>query len=202
MREKRSALVIKKEHIRITPASAGKTLEKEEKNQRVREKPKVTSSTFLKQQDYPRVCGKNMSEVSKELPPAGSPPRVREKRFLSKPATCTSGITPACAGKTYERLQSPQSDQDHPRVCGKNALPVGQLVSSEGSPPRVREKLNINRLDFQETRITPASAGKTPTSASGISSTKDHPRECGKNHVFLIAVLQISGSPPRVREKL
>ena len=141
MREKRSALVIKKEHIRITPASAGKTLEKEEKNQRVREKPKVTSSTFLKQQDYPRVCGKNMSEVSKELPPAGSPPRVREK-----------------------------------------------LTSDYKALSRIR--------------ITPASAGKTPTSASGISSTKDHPRECGKNHVFLIAVLQISGSPPRVREKL
>ncbi|EHI77355.1 hypothetical protein HMPREF9184_00525 [Streptococcus sp. oral taxon 058 str. F0407] len=35
-----------------------------------------------------------------------------------------------------------------------------------------------------------------------IAETKDHPRECGKNLIIPFSIMAISGSPPRVREKL
>ena len=52
----------------------------------------------------------------------GSPPRVREKRLGKEIGKVPERITPACAGKTHSLLPHTISDQDHPRVCGKNSL--------------------------------------------------------------------------------
>ena len=112
---------------RITPACAGKT--------RVREQ----AARVL--QDHPRVCGKNFFDHSIEQPAPGSPPRVREKHGFGGGLIRGSGITPACAGKTSRILQQQSFDQDHPRVCGKNAIVAPFFACAPGSPPRVREKL-------------------------------------------------------------
>ena len=106
---------------------------------------------------------------------------MREKRFLSKPATCTSGITPVCAGKTSVSC-----------LAG---------TVTPGSPPRVREKLGCDLLHGIDRRITPACAGKTFTSLVEEKLHRDHPRVCGKNDFALLFSYSFSGSPPRVREK-
>ena len=106
---------------------------------------------------------------------------MREKRFLSKQATCTSGITPACAGKTSVSC-----------LAG---------TVTPGSPPRVREKPTIILTDDQPLRITPASAGKTEGSSSLWMCPQDYPRICGKNSNGDIISSAYPGSPPSVREK-
>ena len=70
--------------------------------------------------DHPRMCGENGSYLTDELNEVGSPPHVRGKRtrWRSKQRDC--GITPACAGKTFEFGHLFQLIQDHPRMCGEN----------------------------------------------------------------------------------
>ena len=51
------------------------------------------------------------------------------------------GITPAYAGKTYQASTNEVVAQDHPRVCGKDIIPVISV--------------------FRWFGITPAYAGKT-----------------------------------------
>ena len=71
---------------RITPACAGKT-----------ENMRTCVRLF---EDHPRVCGENLSNVSKRLVSKGSPPRVRGKQFIGTLGIAPTRITPACAGKT------------------------------------------------------------------------------------------------------
>ena len=49
----------------------------------------------------------------------GSPPRVRGKGFVVAVFRMRKGITPACAGKSEERLINNIALRDHPRVCGE-----------------------------------------------------------------------------------
>ena len=51
-------------------------------------------------------------------------------------------------------------------------------------------------------RITPACAGKTSSSASSPRCNADHPRVCGENVDLVLFLLYTGGSPPRVRGKL
>ena len=52
-------------------------------------------------------------------------------------------------------------EQDHPRVCGKNHFLSLFFYFTEGSPPRVREKLESIGKAAGSIGITPACAGKT-----------------------------------------
>ena len=70
----------------ITPACAGKTF--------------VSFCPATVPRDHPRVCGKDGYYEDKKRAYEGSPPRVRERRAVSANCDLTSGITPACAGKT------------------------------------------------------------------------------------------------------
>ena len=51
--------------------------------------------------------------------------------------------------------------RDHPRVCGKDDNMKEQLLGETGSPPRMRERLNLYTTDWGDEGITPAYAGKT-----------------------------------------
>ena len=114
----------------------------------------------------------------------------------------TSGITPACAGKTLLIKARTMAFWDHPRVCGKNSGTILFISSNQGSPPRVREKLQQFGLHIPSNRITPACAGKTFSAAIKPICPKDHPRVCGKNMADGTVTIKALGSPPRVREKL
>ena len=133
----------------ITPASAGKT--------------QFHSCYRTRIRDHPRECGKNYKSTCPYCKVGGSPPRVREKRTRLTGKDSYTGITPASAGKTNFKEYLRTYSRDHPRECGKNFEIIQSTSLYPGSPPRVREKLNNFIRRLFSCRITPASAGKTPT---------------------------------------
>ena len=91
------------------------------------------------------------------------------------------GITPADAGKTSLKYCRWKEEQDHPRGCGENAGASRTVGYPTGSPPRMRGKRATDELTQDETRITPADAGKTRLELHENKLDKDHPRGCGEN---------------------
>ena len=75
----------------ITPACAGK-------------RPSRVCGE-MRSRDHPRVCGEKILAFRLSLTSGGSPPRVRGKAVSSSIALPSSGITPACAGKSQNLLQ-------------------------------------------------------------------------------------------------
>ena len=66
---------------------------------------------------------------------------MRGKDFEDMIPAIAGGITPACAGKSYQHLGLCQRGEDHPRVCGEKVIqPLSHALTS-GSPPRVRGKV-------------------------------------------------------------
>ena len=133
--------------LRITPACAGKT------------------AACLRPQrpdgDHPRMCGKDDDyRVLRQLR-QGSPPHVRERLYAGYYALRDYRITPACAGKTDHGNHGPEQPEDHPRMCGKDTDAKAIDGSGEGSPPHVRERLDLRFWAVVEYGITPACAGKT-----------------------------------------
>ena len=106
VREKLRGQATNKNVAGITPACAGKT-----------SSVKLSLNII---RDHPRVCGKNSIFFCAIKYDSGSPPRVREKRYLRSEKCPWCGITPACAGKTALESSSIGGGGDHPRVCGKN----------------------------------------------------------------------------------
>ena len=54
-------------------------------------------------------------------------------------------ITPAHAGKTQTRACALSRVQDHPRACGENCHIAQSQAYTQGSPPRMRGKLEQER---------------------------------------------------------
>ena len=71
---------------RITPAYAGKSTR--------------LSLFAIFSGDHPRVCGEKNADLLRSRILRGSPPRVRGKVVVQQGNPSTSGITPACAGKS------------------------------------------------------------------------------------------------------
>ena len=111
------------------------------------------------------------------------------------------GITPACAGKTFQEISDFLPSEDHPRVCGENEFAGYFVKGARGSPPRVRGKPAKILAGIPLVGITPACAGKTTCVGHLPPAPRDHPRVCGENW-FLLKICGLSGgSPPRVRGK-
>ncbi len=72
--------------IGITPADAGKTV--------------LYNCEYGGSRDHPRGCGENPKRVSLRRVLAGSPPRMRGKRYPIYDESYRNRITPADAGKT------------------------------------------------------------------------------------------------------
>ena len=111
--------------------------------------------------DHPRVCGEKPRRLLLRCSLVGSPPRVRGKARAHKQTRTIRRITPACAGKRYCYGLSKVVDRDHPRVCGEKLKSFANAVELEGSPPRVRGKVNNGTSRNYGCRITPACAGKS-----------------------------------------
>ena len=75
----------------ITPAHAGKTIDKD--------------GVIVIGQDHPRACGENLVKQKTVLPRQGSPPRMRGKQPPSGKSIDKHRITPAHAGKTLYCLR-------------------------------------------------------------------------------------------------
>ena len=173
--------------LRITPACAGKT--------------EQSSSRAPREKDHPRVCGENEPCCCLPKAQSGSPPRVRGKPSPSHSDTISARITPACAGKTICGEVGVRQKRDHPRVCGENSRRLFIRRFLQGSPPRVRGKLDEPAILSHHGGITPACAGKTSGEPGSAAPAEDHPRVCGENRRFCRRRNPSGGSPPRVRGK-
>ena len=173
---------------RITPAGAGKTFSSKRSNANC--------------EDHPRRCGENAPESKVHPLEPGSPPQVRGKPAYCWTAGTAPRITPAGAGKTNQRRQRHEQQQDHPRRCGENLSVLSTSTPSRGSPPQVRGKLSNSSKTLLTNRITPAGAGKTSFSYHAMRRSRDHPRRCGENRTDCYDVRLRKGSPPQVRGKL
>ena len=172
----------------ITPAYAGKS--------------KTSAVGCPGCRDHPRACGEkfNLKEMSKTL--LGSPPRMRGIGVVDVLVSEPLGITPACAGKS---LWSPLLlilAEDHPRVCGEKDLELYRIMTTKGSPPRVRGKAIHHQHRHSPGRITPAYAGKSGSPGRPCSRGWDHPRVCGEKTFSQLDSTVPPGSPPRVRGKV
>ena len=172
---------------RITPAGAGKTGK--------------ARKTFRTPQDHPRRCGENRPINVYGIKKVGSPPQVRGKHLLLLLRYVLARITPAGAGKTHEAFEAACMYLDHPRRCGENNESFCPAVTDRGSPPQVRGKHCDAANCTNDIRITPAGAGKTPTTTFFAKLFEDHPRRCGENLSFSLPKIPVPGSPPQVRGK-
>ena len=134
-------------HHGITPACAGKRT--------------VTTKEAFQKQDHPRVCGEKKLCPCRRSRRIGSPPRVRGKVLRSMFLQASSGITPACAGKSNALDVGERVNEDHPRVCGEKGSSGTFPGFGWGSPPRVRGKVITYQLTPERSGITPACAGKS-----------------------------------------
>ena len=86
-------------------------------------------------------------------------------------------------------------------MCGEKHI-IGAVPDlDQGSPPRVRGKVEF-RLDRDTGHgITPACAGKSSAKSFDYLNAEDHPRVCGEKPAADKRLYMPLGSPPRVRGK-
>ncbi len=131
----------------------------------------------------------------------GSPPRGRGKDSGTVHGCGQLRITPAWAGKSWERTLPPSEPKDHPRMggekCGHQACPRVYV----GSPPHGRGKDGESTGIGGADGITPAWAGKSCTALRRSARCGDHPRAGGEKISRIYFWVVVSGSPPRGRGK-
>ena len=91
---------------------------------------------------------------------SGSPPHARGKVSAANRWKAESGITPACAGKSYISAFLVSGVKDHPRMRGEKSFLLLCQCPEIGSPPHARGKARQNDALQVSFRITPACAGK------------------------------------------
>ena len=151
--------------------------------------------------DHPRVCGEKLANSGASIYNAGSPPRMRGKVITYQLTPERSGITPAYAGKSLDRLSAPEFTWDHPRVCGEKQNSFQFSHTILGSPPRMRGKVASFAPRCTSLRITPAYAGKRGPLGIIAGHLRDHPRVCGEKSRRSTTSKRSKGSPPRMRGK-
>ena len=172
---------------RIIPARAGQTP--------IRSRPARTCP------DHPRACGANPLALHCLFPIHGSSPRVRGKQHTRVRSRNQPRIIPARAGQTRHLRRRVGTCPDHPRACGANGEYFIENNGAYGSSPRVRGKLPSALSRSRLTRIIPARAGQTSAVSGPFPAATDHPRACGANLMYSLALTPAVGSSPRVRGK-
>ena len=151
-------------HYRITPACAGRRMDVSEFQGAI--------------QDHPRVCGEKSTPRKPRF--LGSPPRARGEGCSPAGMTLSTGITPACAGRSPHRHASRARKGDHPRVRGEKDRYDYKTIVRKGSPPRARGEDFDNCRKSIRHGITPACAGRSEPLFTVLFRCKDHPRVRGE----------------------
>ena len=133
--------------------------------------------------------------------PLRSPPRMRGKDGVNDSAQAVTGITPACAGKSLSFWPIRFSKWDPPRVCGEKSPQARMVQYRQGSPPRMRGKVDADCTEALRFGITPACAGKSVKVNEPDCLPRDHPRVCGEKVSSTSPIKCLKGSPPRMRGK-
>ena len=108
MREELEGTTGSLETLRITPACAGRTI--------------YDNDPDCRWEDHPRVCGKNFFYQNLFAASAGSPPRVREEQSVIMSNDCSLGITPACAGRTFNVYTHEEEKGITPACAGRTQM--------------------------------------------------------------------------------
>ena len=112
-----------------------------------------------------------------------------------------SGLIPAHAGKTPERVPVAMPARAHPRSRGENnSLRVVPVVGV-GSSPLTRGKHKVRIFEQLRLRLIPAHAGKTRSSLARSDQPWAHPRSRGENEVAGSSPVGGAGSSPLTRGK-
>ena len=147
MRGKDQCITVFRDVLGITPAYAGKR--------------NFLSQHQCFQQDHPRLCGEKSALTAETIAGAGSPPPMRGKGPPVADVWKRSGITPAYAGKRSPSLFTSSPLTDHPRLCGEKTALIARYPENAGSPPPMRGKGYSCDRQTEQSRITPAYAGKS-----------------------------------------
>ena len=131
--------------------------------------------------EHPRVCGENFAELGVEQELAGTSPRMRGKHYSTVLGLRPRRNIPAYAGKTECHAAARYSRQEHPRVCGENAVAPYMTCPLPGTSPRMRGKQWNKWRESPDRRNIPAYAGKTHGRLESSRGKPEHPRVCGEN---------------------
>ena len=172
---------------RITPAWAGKS-----------DSPPVCGWVW---EDHPRVGGEKWATGPALKAGPGSPPHGRGKGADRGRGPRALGITPAWAGKRRRNQIHELYSQDHPRMGGEKILFLSSCIRLLGSPPHGRGKGHACHQAAVVVGITPARAGKSPSSWQQNEPRRDHPRVGGEKFQWAPITSRRLGSPPRWRGK-
>ena len=93
---------------------------------------------------------------------AGSSPLTRGKLLRLDRGGGRGRLIPAHAGKTWPCASNVERKPAHPRSRGENVVAVISASGVAGSSPLTRGKPLVKSRAFEETRLIPAHAGKTP----------------------------------------
>ena len=175
------------EHSGITPACAGKR--------------KRFWQSKNPARDHPRMRGEKQSPTLRPAGLGGSPPHARGKVLRNVAMVISGGITPACAGKRWERCRRSLTSRDHPRMRGEKVHSYLVWVKNQGSPPHARGKGREMTEEEWSRGITPACAGKRRAQTRPACPPWDHPRMRGEKNYRNTRDNQMMGSPPHARGK-
>ena len=151
--------------------------------------------------DHPRMRGEKHQHAKRRACTAGSPPHARGKADAECQEVPPTGITPACAGKSYNSVIVPVFNGDHPRMRGEKADAWQAQAEREGSPPHARGKVWKADTYGMRKGITPACAGKRTAGAAAWEAAGDHPRMRGEKLSARLSGVHKTGSPPHARGK-
>ena len=115
----------------------------------------------------------------------GSPPLARGILNCHLQIFLINGITPACAGNTWQGDKVQPTTKDHPRLRGEY-IKRGKIFSDGlGSPPLARGIRQEDKETVDDIGITPACAGNTNEQQQKRSWRWDHPRLRGEYLYYL-----------------
>ena len=174
-------------HVRITPAHAGKSL-----------LPHPGTPLCW---DHPRTRGEKLRISSLQAYFAGSPPHTRGKDGGLPPRRGGRGITPAHAGTRPPGPPRSARRRDLPSTRGEKSASTAAIVASAGSPPHTRGKAGVGGCTPVAGGITPAHAGKRCSRRTPSRQARDHPRTRGEKGIHGQPVFPHPGSPPHTRGK-
>ena len=181
-----------------------------------RGRPRVPRRSAGRPWKHPRLRGEDVGPIGSRQLDEETPPltRGRLKQSLASAKHC--GNTPAYAGKTNPKGCALRSTWKHPRLRGEDRAQCGRRRSRRKhprlrgedmrlpcvcdvvreTPPLTRGRLEVDGVPKLPRGNTPAYAGKTRSSATGLRASRKHPRLRGEDRLRVAHVRRQGGNTP------
>ncbi len=158
-----------------------------------------TTGCSSPQPGHPRVGGEQSSPHAMRLSPSGSSPRGRGTVFPRERDHVRPRVIPAWAGNSAPSAISTVRVSGHPRVGGEQDPSRVIVPSRNGSSPRGRGTVALDRPECLDGRVIPAWAGNRDAPYVAGHPRPGHPRVGGEQRIFRAAAVIHIGSSPRGR---